>query len=187
MAGAATSWRSSAKLFHSPQSGHRPSHFELSKPQAWQARRVPPRPAVLAHREERVLDGPSLPLGTCPQRPLIDRREDRAETMKAPRDGPGRSAIVGLQYGAGDRAKSLRCSEEESMARIHEDEHLARAGVAPGDELALPGHASVGRGEHCSVSANGPAVLRIVACESFWIFVSACRICLDTWGSTPAA
>src|SRR5262249_25337201 len=31
----ATSWRSSTKLFHSPQSGQRPSHFELSKPQAW--------------------------------------------------------------------------------------------------------------------------------------------------------
>ena len=30
--------RSSMKLFHSPQSGQRPSHFELSKPQAWQAK-----------------------------------------------------------------------------------------------------------------------------------------------------
>ena len=32
--------RSSAKLFHSPQSGQRPSHFELSKPQAWHAKTV---------------------------------------------------------------------------------------------------------------------------------------------------
>jgi hypothetical protein len=34
----ATSWRSSTKLFHSPQSGQRPSHFELSNPQAWQTK-----------------------------------------------------------------------------------------------------------------------------------------------------
>ena len=34
------SCRSSAKLFHSPQSGQRPSHFELSKPQAWQAKKT---------------------------------------------------------------------------------------------------------------------------------------------------
>ena len=38
--GGATSCRSSTKLFHSPQSGQRPSHFELSKPQAWQAKTV---------------------------------------------------------------------------------------------------------------------------------------------------
>ena len=38
--GGATSCRSSTKLFHSPQSGQRPSHFELSKPQAWQAKNV---------------------------------------------------------------------------------------------------------------------------------------------------
>src|SRR6266581_7016677 len=36
----ASSRRSSTRLFHSPQSGQRPSHFELSRPQAWQAKRT---------------------------------------------------------------------------------------------------------------------------------------------------
>src|SRR5436309_7335722 len=39
-AAGASSRRSSTKLFHSPQSGQRPSHFELSSPQAWQAKRT---------------------------------------------------------------------------------------------------------------------------------------------------
>src|SRR5438445_9862867 len=39
-AAVASSRRSSTKLFHSPQSGQRPSHFELSRPQAWQAKRT---------------------------------------------------------------------------------------------------------------------------------------------------
>ncbi len=52
--GGASSWRSSARLFHSPQSGQRPSHLELSKPQAWQAKNVrtfkPARPATRGSR-----------------------------------------------------------------------------------------------------------------------------------------
>src|SRR4029079_7846850 len=35
-----TSCRSSTKLFHSPQSGHRPSHLLLSNPHAWQPKTV---------------------------------------------------------------------------------------------------------------------------------------------------
>src|SRR6185295_3906881 len=35
-----TSCRSSTKLFHSPQSGQRPSHLLLSKPHAWQPKTV---------------------------------------------------------------------------------------------------------------------------------------------------
>src|SRR5687768_15878093 len=39
-AGGARVCRSSTKLFHSPQSGQRPSHLELSNPQAWQEKTV---------------------------------------------------------------------------------------------------------------------------------------------------
>src|SRR5512143_2267452 len=65
--GGASSWRSSTKLFHSPQSGQRPSHFELPKPQAWQTKTV--RILVMA----RLLAAP--PLEVLEARELIDEGE----------------------------------------------------------------------------------------------------------------
>ena len=85
--GGATSCRSSTRLFHSPQSGQRPSHLELSKPQAWQAKTV--RTLVMGRRSESRVDAgalgrplagasvmrPAAPLEVLEARELLDEGE----------------------------------------------------------------------------------------------------------------
>src|SRR5262245_11091406 len=67
------------RLFHSPQSGQRPSHFELSNPQAWQAKTTfvlltpSPAPLLLQVLEAReFLDEGELPAARGPVALLAD-------------------------------------------------------------------------------------------------------------------
>src|SRR5438445_211390 len=70
-AAVASSRRSSTKLFHSPQSGQRPSHFELSRPQAWAV------PSRTRNSQTVWMTGSGLPLGleVLEPRELLDEGE----------------------------------------------------------------------------------------------------------------
>src|SRR5258708_34786633 len=84
LAAVGTSCRSSTKLFHSPQSGHRPSHLLLSNPHAWQPK------TVLNFGDEamgaRMRSGPDKRGLGGDDLPFLD--VDAGHTRPEPRHGP---------------------------------------------------------------------------------------------------
>src|SRR5712692_4785744 len=146
LAAVGTSCRSSTKLFHSPQSGHRPSHLLLSNPHAWQPKTVlnfgdeAMAASMRSGPDKRGLDGGDPPgLDVDPGHTRPDPRHDFPGVGARPvRNFPG-SRLVADQDGL-VALRDLRPVRQVQHRQVHAHRPAHGHAVAAHDELAVVAH-----------------------------------------------